>query len=113
MLGRVVGGIAALGLIGGVGSVAWHEDSATVKVKDRNGVTHSTTLDFDGQQMSCPSDIHDKVDSLVEEIGRIKITLEGVNKYANPGRYNKLADAYNADVNEYNAILGRDCEVAG
>jgi hypothetical protein len=111
MLRQAAAGLAALGLIGGVGSVVWHNGSATVKVKDANGVTHSTKLNMDGQQYSCPSGERDKVDALVEAAGRIKITLKGVNQYANPSRYNELVDAYNAKVDEYNSTLESDCEV--
>jgi hypothetical protein len=112
MLGKVAGGLAALGLIGGVGSVAWHDGSATVKVKDSNGVTHSTTLEGSGQKMSCPSGTQDKVAKIVEEAGRIKITLESVNPNVEPARYDGLVDAYNAEIGEYNAILKADCEPA-
>ena len=112
MLGKVAGGLAALGLIGGVGSVAWHDGSATVKVKDSNGVSHSTSLSFDGAKYSCPAGEKDKLEPFVEEAGRIKITLEGVNEYANPSRYNQLVDAYNAQIHQYNATLESDCDNA-
>jgi hypothetical protein len=112
MIGKVVGGLAALGLIGGVGSVAWHDGNATVKVKDSNGVTHSTSIAMDGTEYSCPSGERDKLQPFVEEAGRIKITMQGVNKYANPSRYNKLVDAYNTQADQYNATLKADCETA-
>jgi hypothetical protein len=83
-----------------------------VKVKGDDGVQHSTTLNFGGQKYNCPAGERDKLEPLVEEAGRIKITLQGVDKYVNPSRYNQLVDAYNAEVAEYNATLKSDCDAA-
>jgi hypothetical protein len=109
MLGRIAGGVAALGLIGGVGHVAWHNGSATVKVTDDSGVVHSTSIEGDGTQYSCPAGTHNEVDPIIEEAGRIKITLDSVDPDAQPDRYDSLVDAYNADVDKYNSILQSEC----
>lgn len=111
MIGRAVAGLAALGLIGGVGHVVWHHDGATVSVKDANGVTHSTSIKFDdkGAKYKCPAGAEARLSSMIEEAGRIKITLQGVNKYANPDRYAKLVVAYNDEIDSYNKALDRDC----
>jgi len=111
MIRRAVAGVAALGLIGGVGHVAWHHDGATVKVEDANGVTHSTSISFDrsGATYKCPAREQARLSSMIEEAGRIKITLQGVNKYANPDRYAKLVVAYNDEIDSYNKALDRDC----
>jgi len=112
MIRRAVAGVAALGLIGGAGHVAWHHDGATVRVKDANGVTHSTSIPFDrtGATYKCPDGEQARLSSMIEEAGRIKITLQGVNKHANPDRYAKLVVAYNAEVDSYNKALDRDCK---
>lgn len=112
MLGKVAGGLAALGLIGGVGSVAWHDGSATVKVKGDDGVTRSTTLPMDGAEWRCPAGEQEKLSGLVEEMGRIKITIESMDQWSNPERYDALVAEFNADVEEYNATLREDCEEA-
>jgi hypothetical protein len=110
MVGKIAAGVAALGLVGGAGSVAWHDGTATVKVKDANGVTHSTDLEMGGQQYRCPSGEPDKLASIVEEAGRIKITIDaGVSDRA---RYNALVDAYNAKADQYNARIREDCDPA-
>jgi hypothetical protein len=94
-----------------VGSVVYHEHSATVKIKDPNGVTHTTNINFDESSgnWSCPSSVSDDLETKVVAIGRVKITLQGVNKYADPSRYNLLVDEYNQEVDDYNATLQSKC----
>ena len=112
MLGKVAGGLAALGLIGGVGHVVYHDGSATVKIKDSAGHTQSADIGMGGQKYRCPRGEHDKLDPYVERAGRIQITLRGVNVNLEPSRYNALVDEYNRTVDEYNSILHADCSAA-
>jgi len=101
----VVGSLAALGLIGGAGAVHWHGGTATVSVKDQNGVTHSTSITGDsGHQYSCPAGEQDKLNKFIEAAGRIKITQQ-----EQPARYDELVPAYNAQIDAYNAALQADC----
>jgi len=110
MIRKVIGGLAALGVIGGASSVVWHDGSATVKVKDEQGVTHTTSIPMEqGSSYSCPAGEQDKVAHYVEDAGRIKITLQGVSPYVEPDRYRRLVAAYNAEVDQYNATLESDC----
>jgi hypothetical protein len=78
--------------------------------KDANGVTHSTNLEMGGQDYRCPSGEREKLAPIVEEAGRIKITIDA--GAADESRYNELVDAYNAKADEYNARIGEDCDPA-
>jgi hypothetical protein len=101
----VVTGLAALGLIGGAGAVHWHGNTATVSVKDKNGVTHTASITGDsGRRYSCPAGERDKLNKYIEAAGRIKITQQ-----LHPARYNELVPAYNAEIDAYNAAIEADC----
>jgi len=110
MIGKVATGLAALGLIGGVGHVVYNDHGApTVNVKGSDGVTHTTTLPTNGVRFLCPDIAAERaaLRPLTMEMGRIKITMQGVDKYTD--RYQQLLDRFNADVDEYNARLAQDC----
>src|SRR5215831_18949362 len=112
MLGKVATGLAALGLIGGVGHVVYDNNgSPTVNFKTADGKTHTAHLKTDGTKWSCP-DINSEraaLRPLTVEMGRIQVTLNSVDMLAQPGRYNRLLDAYNTDADRYNARLRQDC----
>lgn len=132
---RLIAGLAGLGLIGGVGSVVYNHNqtAAIVQIRGKNGQVHSVHLDFGKKQFSCPYGEDSKLQPLLIQQGRIKLTLHGVEnelqqiaaKY--PSKSSKpphsvavrfvseykrgklLLKAYQASVNEYNATLHRDC----
>ena len=133
---RILAGLVGLGLAAGAGSVVYHNHGATVKIKGSNGQVQNVHIAFKGQQMSCPSGEGDKVNPLVIELGRIKLTLKGVEtdlrrfaaKYPSRKRLahaprqavvrfkdeltrgKRLESAYNAITHRYNATLDADCK---
>jgi hypothetical protein len=112
MLRWIATGAAALGLIGGAGAVAYHDDgSATVKIKnDKTGQTQSVDLkgDESGPSYMCDSDPTEHLKQYDVELGRIKITMQGAQ--ADPSRYNQLVDAFNALNDERSQVLEDECD---
>lgn len=128
---RIIGGLAGLGLIAGAGHVVYNNHGATVQIEGPNGQVQNVNIPFGKKEFSCPAGTHDKTEPLLIRMGRIKLTLRGVDaelrridkKY--PGshaphavvvRYNadvrrgrRLVKASNATTDEYNAILEHDC----
>jgi hypothetical protein len=130
---KAVAGLAGLGLIGGVGSVAYKHGDAMVKIKDASGQVHTVVIGGDGgRQYSCPSATDNRLEPIDIRAGRIKLTLQAVRRSEQaierryPGhiaphavvvRFNALArrddrlvTAYNAQIDEHNAVLDRDCK---
>jgi hypothetical protein len=134
MVKRIAAGLVGVGLIGGVGSVAYNPDgSATVTIDDHGKKTKvDLPIEAGGKAYSCPADVDDKLAPYDVRAGRITLTLRQVRKQekaiekAHPGRtapkavarrYNRLAarddrlvDLFNDAVDERNAILERDCD---
>jgi hypothetical protein len=133
VLGKVAAGVAGLGLIGGVGTVAYNNHGdATVKIKnDQTGRVQRVRIDAGGKEFSCPLGIDDKLKPYDLAAGRIKLTLLGVRRQVRtilrqypsqeaPGsvvnrfdalqrRDDKLVAAYNVEIRGHNAIIRRDC----
>jgi hypothetical protein len=122
-------------LIGGAGSVAYnHHGVATVKIKDPSGHVQTVSLGAgDGRTFSCPSGTHDKVAPLDIRLARITLTQRAVRRSerAIERRYpttskppsavirrykalirrdDRLTTAYNATVDQHNAIIDRLCK---
>jgi hypothetical protein len=134
MVKRIVAGLVGVGLIGGVGSVAYNPDgSATVTIDDHGKkTTVNLPMEADGKSYTCPDDIDAKLSPYDVRAGRITLTLRQVRKQekaiekAHPGgvaskpvtqKYNRLTrkddrlvDLFNKTVDERNAILERDCD---
>lgn len=131
---RILGGLVGLGLVGGAGSVIYnHHGGATVQIRDKNGHVQNVQLDFGKKSFSCPSGEQAQLEPLLIRQGRIKLTLQGVDKDlqkilkeypgAHPNiphavlvrakseyaRVKPLVKAYRAAVDQYNAKLRRDC----
>jgi len=132
----VVGGLAALGIVGGTATVAYnHFGTATVKVR-KNGVTRTVKVgaQHGGPTYSCPEDVVEhEITPMVKLAGRIKLTLHEVEsklkalrtRYPSgraPGavvsHYNRLLrrgrgleSAFNKSVTKHNALLARDCKM--
>ena len=133
---RIIGGLAGLGLIGGVGSVIYNHNhtGATVQIRGKNGQVQSVHLDFGKKQFNCPSGEDAKLQPFLIRQGRIKLTLKDVasdlkqieTKYplskhervphyvvvrakADIKRGKRLLTAYDGAVHQYNAELHRDC----
>ena len=126
-------GLAGLGLIGGAGTVVYHDNGdATVKIKDqRTGKVQSVTIHGGGATFSCPGGTRDRLEPYDIKLGRIKLTLQHVRRaeraielqyptHTAPSavvdryrallrRDNRLVSAYNGDVDARNAILNRVC----
>jgi hypothetical protein len=135
MLGKAAAaGLAGLGLIGGAGTVIYHNNGdATVKIKnDKTGQVQSVLIrGAGGKSYSCPSGTREKLNPYVIAGGRIKLTLRQVRRqesaimkrYPNhrapdsvvvrykaiARREGRLVAAYNAQADAQNAILDRDC----
>jgi hypothetical protein len=125
-------GLAALGLIGGVGAVAY-DDSGTPTVSiDDHGKKSQVTLAMDGgKSYSCRPSVEDRLEPHDITAGRITLTRKRVrrqerrieSRYPNHrapdavvDRYNglvhrdkRLVRAYNAEIDKRNAILDSDC----
>jgi hypothetical protein len=134
MVGKVAGGLAALGLVGGAGAVATNDDgTTTVTITDKQGRTESVEIaGDDGRRFLCPDGTEAKLEPIDIRAGRVKITLRRVNKRINaierryperkaPGnvvdrhnglvkRHGRLVDAYNDAVDAHNAVLASDCD---
>lgn len=125
MRNLVVGGLAALGLVGGTAAVVYNDSGdATVKIKE-NGVTRSVEIkgSSGGPKYSCPEVVVDeKVTPTVELAGRIKLTLHDVETQLGPlesqldaiqQRYRggeapgPVADHYNELLSQYNGLVDR------
>jgi hypothetical protein len=114
----VVGGLAALGLVGGTAAVVYNDSGdATVKIKE-NGVTRTVKIGgaSGGPSYSCPKDVVEKkIDPTVELAGRIKLTLHDVETQLDPlkSQLNTLKEQYPSGeapgpvVNEYNGLRSR------
>lgn len=113
-----MGGLAALGLVGGTASVVYnHSGDATVKVT-KNGVTRTVKVggSSGGPTYSCPEDvIEEKITPTVKIAGRIKLTLHDVESQLDPlesqlntlkGRY-PSGEAPDPVVARYNGLLSR------
>jgi hypothetical protein len=83
----LVGGLAALGLVGGTAAVVYNDSGeATVKIKE-NGVTRTVKIGgaSGGPSYSCPEDVvEEKIDPSVKLAGRIKLTLHDVETQIDP-----------------------------
>ena len=135
MVRRVVAGVAGLGLIGGVGAVAYDDDgTAKVTITDKAGHKETVTIAGGGKKFSCPNGTDAKLEPIDIEAGRVKITLRHVRqsmgtiekRYPDHHaphkvvvRYNrlvtregKLVDAYNTAIDKHNAVLTSDCDEA-
>ena len=137
MIRGIVTGVVGLGLIGGAGSVAYHDDgTATVKVDERNTPGDASddarvTFKASGNKYSCPPGVRDQLEPGDIKAGRIKITMKRnrqqvhVIEKAHPDRvlppavYDKyqllakrdkaLVAAFNDQVAHHNAILKVNC----
>lgn len=138
---RLIAGLAGLGLIGGVGSVAYNHNGATVRIRGSNGQMQSVHVGFGKQRYNCPSGEDAKLNPLVIREGRIKLTMKSVEvelrrlKQKEPGahasrqaivrynasvpRYNaairrarRLMSAFDATAHQYNRIIDSDCTAA-
>jgi hypothetical protein len=135
---RIIAGIAGLGLVAGAGSVAYNHHGATVRIRGSNGQVQNVHINFSGRKMSCPSGEHNKLNPLVIQIGRIKLTLKGVEaklrgivaKYPTRKQFahaplpvlerfkadikqgKRLESAFNSSVHRYNSVLDADCSPA-
>jgi hypothetical protein len=133
MIGKVVGGLAGLGLIGGVGTVVYNNHGdATVQIKNnKTGRLQRVRIEAGGQEFSCPLNIDDKLKPHDIAAGRIKLTLlplrrqERVIMRRYPGgvapgsvvdrvdalnrRDDRLVAAYNTQIRAHNAIIRRNC----
>ncbi|HST17047.1 MAG TPA: hypothetical protein VLK36_05220 [Gaiellaceae bacterium] len=133
MVRKVAAGLVGLGLVSGAGKVAYDKNGgATVKITDsKTGQVQSVHITGDGKSFSCPAGTRAKLEPGVVELGRIELTLQKVRgqeaaihrRY--PGRvaphavivrYNglvrregRLVAAYNANVDEHNAVIDRTC----
>ena len=134
MVKRIAAGLVGVGLIGGVGSVAYNPDgSATVTIDDHGKqMKVDLPMEAGGKSYNCPDGVDDTLEPFDVRAGRITLTLRQVRKQekaiekAHPGRtatkavarkYNRLAakddrlvDLFNDTVDERNAILERDCD---
>ncbi len=134
MVKRIAAGLVGVGLIGGVGSVAYNPDgSATVTIDDHGKkTTVNLPMEVGGKSYDCPDGIDDKLSPYDVRAGRITLTLRQVRKQekaiekAHPDgnaskavsqRYvrltrkdDRLVDLFNDTVDERNAILERDCD---
>ena len=134
VVGKIVGGVAALALIGGAGAVAYEDDpTTTVTVTDKQGRTETVAIAGDnGRRFLCPDGTEAKLEPIDERAGGAKLKLRRVTKRIKaiekrypegkaPGhvvdRYNglvkrhgRLVKAYNHAVDEHNAVLKADCD---
>jgi hypothetical protein len=122
MIGKAAAGIAALGLIGGVGHVVYDNNGAKVTITDHGKSKSVHIATSDEQTYTCPDSASREVKQHMIRLGRIKLTVQQVRREYRQlgeqdyrysglvGRAVRLVRAYNAEVNATNAILGRDCE---
>jgi hypothetical protein len=134
MLRWVAGGLASIAVVGG-GAAAVHygkNGSATVKVKD-HGVTRTVKLGGPGgATFSCPAETNAKLTPVDIQGGRIKLTIQDVERElkqletqypggAAPGsvvsHYNglvrrdrQLVTAFNQTIARHNEIIRSDCD---
>jgi hypothetical protein len=131
---RALAALIGLGVVGGVGTVVYNHNGATVKIKGSNGQVQNVHISFSGKQFDCPAGTDKKANPVIIESAKIKLTIKKVSrelqtlkqKYrgTSPSRraiaqYNalvrrgrKLVSAYNAEADRYNAIIRRDCHPA-
>ena len=84
MVKQVVAGVVGLGLVGGVGAVAYDDDgSAKVTITDKAGHKETVTIAGGGKSFSCPSGTDDKLQPIDIQAGRVKITLRHVRASMN------------------------------
>jgi hypothetical protein len=114
----LVGGLAALGLVGGTAAVVYNDSGdATVKIKE-NGVTRTVKVGgaSGGPKYSCPEDVvEEKIDPSIKLAGRIKLTLHDVETQIDPleSQLDALKNRYpngeapGSVVTEYNGLLPR------
>jgi hypothetical protein len=121
----VVGGLAALGLVGGTASVVYnHSGDATVKVT-KDGVTRTVKVggSSGGPSYSCAEDvIEEKITPLVKLAGRIKLTLHDVEsqldtvesplktlkaRYPSGRAPGPVVSRYNSLLSRYNSLVSR------
>jgi hypothetical protein len=135
MVRQAVAGVVGLGLIGGVGAVAYDKDgTAKVTITDKSGHKETVTIAGGGKSFSCPDGTDAKLEPIDIEAGRAKITLRRVRQSMGTiekrypdhraptkvvNRYNrlvkregKLVDAYNSAIDKHNAVLKSDCDPA-
>jgi hypothetical protein len=139
MLRKAAAGLAALGLIGGAGSVVYaNNGDATVKITNqKTGKAQSVRLRSVGDGYLCPEATHDKLKAHDIKLGRIKLTWQPLRREARKlereypqdrqgvrhapravvDRYNaiirrddQLVAAYNAEVHARNAMADRECK---
>jgi hypothetical protein len=126
--------LTGLGLIGGAGTVAYNQHGdATVRIKDASGHVQTVNIGSNhAHSFSCPSGTHDKVAPLDIRLGRIKLTQQGLRRaeraierkypvHSTPPlavikrykallrRDDRLTTAYNATVDQHNAIIDKLC----
>jgi hypothetical protein len=126
MVGKLAGGLVALGLIGGAGALAYDDGGTTkatvpdthVIVTDKQGRTETVAIaGDDGRLFSCPDGIDAKLEPIDKRAGGAKLKLRRVTKRINaiekrypegkaPGhvvdRYNGLVDRHRRLVKAYN-----------
>jgi hypothetical protein len=135
MVRQVVAGVVGLGLVGGVGAVAYDDSgSAKVTITDKAGHKETVTIAGGGKSFSCPKGTDAKLQPIDIEAGRVKMTLRHVRQSVGTldkrypdhhapnsvvKRYNrlvsregKLVDAYNTAIDKHNAVLHADCDPA-
>src|SRR3954469_14649638 len=83
MVKRTLAVLRSVGLIGGVGAVAYNNNGTpTVTVTDQQGKKTAVTLpvEVDGKTYSCPAGTQDKLKPYDENAGRIMLTIRTVRK---------------------------------
>lgn len=129
---RVAAGLAALGLIGGVGAVTYDDKGTATVTISAHGKKRTVTLPMDtsGKKYKCPDDIMKKVSPYVILGGRIELTLQDVRKEERSiarryrttaprrvlrrarelvARDHRLAARFNRVVAKHNAIVAANC----
>ena len=133
MLREAAAGVVGLGLIGGVGSVVYEDDGTTkVTITDKSGKEQTVSLDGSGPAFTCPPEANARIEEIDVESGRVKLTLQKVEedleaieerypkKSKPPARVVKryrqltkqhkgLVKAFNATIDEHNAVLEKEC----
>jgi hypothetical protein len=119
MIGKAAAGIAALGLIGGVGHVVYDAQGAKVTITD-HGKTKSVHIATDGGWYTCPESTTHELEQRMIQLGRVKLTIRQLKRqhsassWTTPSiaRYSALVGEYNTETQAYNAVLDKDCQAS-